>query len=553
MVTRTAGFTGILASLFVAALAFTVTGTATAGPARLASAAGQRQTAPNQASAWNALLGRARDLGTSRAASADMLVTLHEPRRPVAVLRWAARHGLRAQWFTGQPTVLLTARPAVLGRALGVRIDDFRLPGYPVFYASAGTSQIPASLHSEVAALGRISSFGQLKAESSHLKAEGVPLGGLAPDGFADAYDIRPLWHHGDLGQGETIVFFEVDGYLPSDLATYASRFGLPPFADPLPHIGPLNLKPAGESNLDLEAAHGLAPDAKLVYVNLSSFGGKNASPAAQFQQAFSAVNARYPGAIWSVSLGQCEDIFSSRPDRRERRRRARRAAWDVGLRRQRRQRRPGMPGCPPAGLPDPCGGHLVPRRPSAGDQRGRDHPGADHGGPVSGRDGLDGAAAVPGLHRWPVGHVHRAVVAAGSQRRQLLLGRKICGQPSGSYCREVPDVSADAAQETGAAIRFMGKWATAGGTSLATPVWAAMTALIDQYLRSKGGKPVGFANPLLYQLARSSPPYRPFHDVTVGTNDFYPAGPGYDMVTGLGTPDAWNLARDLTPLTRRS
>ena len=98
-----------------------------------------------------------------------------------------------------------------------------------------------------MAALGRISSFGQLKAESSHLKAEGVPLGGLAPDGFADAYDIRPLWHHGDLGQGETIVFFEVDGYLPSDLATYASRFGLPPFADPLPHIGPLNLKPAGE------------------------------------------------------------------------------------------------------------------------------------------------------------------------------------------------------------------------------------------------------------------------------------------------------------------
>jgi subtilase family serine protease len=103
-----------------------------------------------------------------------------------------------------------------------------------------------------------------------------------------------------------------VDGYLPSDLATYASRFGLPPFADPLPHLGPLNLKPAGESNLDLEAAHGLAPDAKLVYVNLSSFGGKNASPVAQFQQAFSAVNARYPGAIWSVSLGQCEDIFSS-------------------------------------------------------------------------------------------------------------------------------------------------------------------------------------------------------------------------------------------------
>jgi hypothetical protein len=56
------------------------------------------------------------------------------------------------------------------------------------------------------------------------------------------------------------------------------------------------------------------------------------------------------------------------------------------------------------------------------------------------------------------------------------------------------------------------------------------------------GHQPVGFANPLLYRLARSSPPYPPYHDVTVGTNDLYPAGPGYDMVTGLGTPDAWNL-----------
>ena len=56
------------------------------------------------------------------------------------------------------------------------------------------------------------------------------------------------------------------------------------------------------------------------------------------------------------------------------------------------------------------------------------------------------------------------------------------------------------------------------------------------------GHQPVGFANPLLYRLARSSPSYPPYHDVTVGTNDLYPAGPGYDMVTGLGTPDAWNL-----------
>jgi kumamolisin len=79
------------------------------------------------------------------------------------------------------------------------------------------------------------------------------------------------------------------------------------------------------------------------------------------------------------------------------------------------------------------------------------------------------------------------------------------------------------------------------------------MTSLIDEYLRSRGDRPAGFVNPLLYRLARGSPQFPPFHDVTAGTNDFYPAGPGYDMVTGIGTPGAWNLARDLAPLVGRS
>jgi kumamolisin len=72
------------------------------------------------------------------------------------------------------------------------------------------------------------------------------------------------------------------------------------------------------------------------------------------------------------------------------------------------------------------------------------------------------------------------------------------------------------------------------------------MTALINQYLKKQGRPVVGFLNPALYSLASGSPRYPPFHDVTLGTNLAYPAAPGYDMATGLGTPDAWNLARDL-------
>jgi kumamolisin len=68
----------------------------------------------------------------------------------------------------------------------------------------------------------------------------------------------------------------------------------------------------------------------------------------------------------------------------------------------------------------------------------------------------------------------------------------------------------------------------------------------MDQYLKAHNDRPVGFFNPILFHLANSSVPYAPFHDVTLGGNDFYLATPGYDMATGLGSPDVFNLARDL-------
>jgi kumamolisin len=115
---------------------------------------------------------------------------------------------------------------------------------------------------------------------------------------------------------------------------------------------------------------------------------------------------------------------------------------------------------------------------------------------------------------------------------------------------RSIPDVSADADGNSGASIYTTNPggsaWWEGGGTSQSAPIWAGMTALINQYLKSKGLKGAGFLNPALYHFAATTQPYPAFHDVTVGTNLYYPAGPGYDLATGLGTPDAWNLARDL-------
>jgi subtilase family serine protease len=127
------------------------------------------------------------------------------------------------------------------------------------------------------------------------------------------------------------------------------------------------------------------------------------------------------------------------------------------------------------------------------------------------------------------------------------------CGAPSGSYCREVPDVSADADPYTGYLIYYEGSWTGIGGTSAAAPLWAAFTALVDAS-SSCAGKSIGFANPLLYNAAASA--YSSdFTDVTSGNNDYtpdlyagglYPAGTGYDMASGLGSPDGATLPATL-------
>jgi subtilase family serine protease len=123
------------------------------------------------------------------------------------------------------------------------------------------------------------------------------------------------------------------------------------------------------------------------------------------------------------------------------------------------------------------------------------------------------------------------------------------CGAASGSYCREVPDVSADADPYTGYLIYYKGNWTGIGGTSAAAPLWAAFTALVDAS-STCAGKSIGFANPLLYSAAASA--YSSdFTDVTSGNNDYtpdgyvgglYPAGTAYDMASGLGSPDGATL-----------
>jgi len=121
-------------------------------------------------------------------------------------------------------------------------------------------------------------------------------------------------------------------------------------------------------------------------------------------------------------------------------------------------------------------------------------------------------------------------------------------GVPGIRATRGVPDVSADANGHTGMAIVLSAHGRTmirdSGGTSASAPIWAALIALADQY----AGRHLGFVNAVIYQIARSPSYHQAFHDITLGNNTVqfppktitgYQAAPGWDPVTGWGSPDA--------------
>ena len=122
-------------------------------------------------------------------------------------------------------------------------------------------------------------------------------------------------------------------------------------------------------------------------------------------------------------------------------------------------------------------------------------------------------------------------------------------GVPGIGATRGVPDVAGEATGSSGMALAFSAPGGGevligAGGTSAAAPFWAGLIALADQ----QAGHALGFVNPAIYRIARSPLYHKAFQDITTGNNTValngvtitgYQAGPGWDPVTGWGTPDA--------------
>ncbi len=482
---------------------------------------------------YAALLADSADLGSARGRHAQLTAALQSGDRPQALIDWAQRLGLNVRWRPGDAWAVVEGLPAAVAAGFGVDVHDYRSPRGQVFYASRQQPAVPESLRAEVIEFGRILSYTPHREARPVLPAE-VPTQGLTPSALLRTYNIQPLRDAGFTGKGVTVIVFAFDGFDQADLDTFSSTFGLPRFVPEV--VGGQPSARRGEATMDLEAVHAIAPDAKKVLFNARSTvegEGGFEKIATMMEEA----DRRYPGAVWSFSIGWGCDKLVTAADLVPARTALIRAqangttAFDASG--------------DLAGLE--CKGGQEWSAPPSTDDIGLDAVASipemtNVGGTTLSTDDSGGWLAEQAWFDAPLSQGTAGGVSALYQRpgwqAALDVGR-------GEGRRLAPDVAAVADPFTGVKIVFNQEVIVGGGTSLAAPIWAGIAAVINQYLVERDGRLIGALNPLLYHIAEGAR-FPAFRDVQLGGNAVDIARPGYDLVTGLGTPDVDNLARDL-------
>jgi hypothetical protein len=352
-----------------------------------------------------------------------------------------------------------------------------------------------------------------------HPTFEVSPLGGgpnpdfqpYTPAQIAKAYQFTSIAFGAIAGTGSGQVIAIVDAYddpnIQSDLNTFDSQWGLPaasvirvnqtggttyPAADP---TGDWEL----EESLDVEWAHAMAPQATIMLVEANSAYGSDLLTAVTYAASHaSVVSMSWGGSEWSG-----EAVYDSYFDQ-------------PGVAFVASSGDSGAPSGWPATSPNvlSVGGSALVLNSSNN---------------WSSESGWSGSGGGPSLYE-----------SQPSYQTGVVTQTKTA--------RAVPDVSYDASPATGVyvydSIPFKGKtygWLDVGGTSAGAPQWSAILAIADQGRALEGLAPLDSASPqevmtILYANRGD------FHDITTGTSDgspSYSAGPGYDYVTGLGTPMA--------------
>ncbi|MCL6595729.1 MAG: S8 family serine peptidase, partial [Firmicutes bacterium] len=449
------------------------------------------------------------------------------------LLRWCAARGLRAE--AGADGWLVEAKGAApdVERALGVRLDSVSV-GRVRGRLARGEPDLPPG----VAAVLGLSDLarpwrGRPHRPGGAAAATGPASGpGYLPADIRLAYGL-PDPEAGLDGQGESVAVLEFgSAFQNSDLSAFWQRAGVRAprvesvWAPPAPPRGAPS-PPASadvEATADVEWVGALAPGARVVVVN--ALVGEGAGGFAQaLARALVEVTRLDPRpSVVSISWGDAEAFFAP----------ADLAALDWLC------ARAAAMGVTVVAASGDSGAYGVPV--PVGPLRSVDAPAClSHVLAVGGTrmeladgvvarelgwsDGAGGGASGGGVSAvFPVPPWQDATAVAAAT--------------GGGAGRGVPDVAADADPDTGYRMVLGGRVGVVGGTSLAAPVWAAALTLVNQARRRAGLGPVGLAAPALYPLAR---PTR-VRDILVGDNAFlsapgYRCRPGWDAVTGLGSP----------------
>ncbi len=341
------------------------------------------------------------------------------------------------------------------------------------------------------------------------------------PAQIIDAYGVNDISFNGVVGNGagQTIAIIDAfnDPDIISDANTFSAQFGLQQFngaGDPtlkvLNENGgtslPSNSTPGGwdiEESLDVEYAHAIAPDANIILFEASTDATSDLFTAAATAADTTGVS------VVSMSFGtpQLFDFYA-----------------------------PG--GDPELGedstFTTPTGHQGVTFLASTGDD----------GAPNVGYAALSPNIVAVGGTTLTIGsdgtYLGESAWSGGGGGTSIEEAQPSYQSASinDTGLRTTPDVSMDADPESGVIVldSFDGGYTQIGGTSLATPMWAGLIAIVNQGRALRGLSSLDGPTqtlPMLYNL-----PTTDFHDITTGNNG-YPATVGYDLATGLGSPNA--------------
>ncbi len=446
---------------------------------------------------------------------------------------------------TDQMLINATANVEQVQNSFQVRIHNYQFSNH-TFYANDTPPSVPANvgqLITSISGLDNSLQYHALDSSARTLSHTALTPVGLGPANLESAYDISPLELSNIQGQNQSIALFELDGYQESDITQYWQNYLTGSTPTITNHLVDGFSGAAGpgavETTLDIEMIGSIAPQSNiLVYEGPNTTQGVN--------DTYAKIVNDDQAKIVSISWGLCEASSGT----------AELQTLDNIFKQGALEGISFIAGSGDAGAYDCQDTNLAVGSPA-------DDPNVTSVGatklqlssdiyisetvwsnPRSRLHGPEGAGSGGGLSSY-------------FKQPDWQTGTGVSNQYSNGY-REVPDVTAFGDNVVGYSVYCTVTnagcpatgWIKIGGTSVSAPFWAASLLLINQYLQTatSGADTLGLANPALYGLFNASQTYSAFHDVTSGNNLYYPTTIGYDLASGMGSPDVYNIARDLTP-----